>query len=62
VRVGHNLESWIREAFGEPLTAVDVYSKVIGPRIKDLELKTGKTFVLQDFQKQASALRIEHCY
>ena len=35
VRVGHNLESWIRAAFGEPLTAVDVYSKVIGPRIKD---------------------------
>lgn len=56
VRVGHNLESWIRAAFREPLTAADVHRKVIAPRIQDIEVKTGKTFVLQDFQKQASNL------
>lgn len=55
-RVGHDLQSWIQAAFGEPLVATDIHSKVIVPRIRDVEMKTGKTFVLQDFQKRASTL------
>ena len=56
VRVGHDLESWIKAAFGEPLTAADIHQKVIEPRIRDIEAKTHKTFVLQDFQRQAATL------
>ena len=56
VRVGHDLESWIKAAFGEPLRAADVHSKVIVPRIRDIEAKTDKSFVLQDFQKRVSLL------
>jgi CRISPR-associated endonuclease/helicase Cas3 len=56
VRVGHDLESWIEAAFGEPLTAADVHQKVIAPRIRDIETKTQRTFVLQDFQREAATL------
>jgi CRISPR-associated protein Cas4 len=56
VRVGHNLESWVKAALGEPLTAADIHRKIIIPRTRDIEAKTGKTFVLQDFQKRVSAL------
>ncbi len=56
VRVGHDLESWIKAAFGQPLTAADVHQKVIAPRIRDIEAKTHTPFVLQDFQRQAATL------
>jgi CRISPR-associated endonuclease/helicase Cas3 len=56
VRVGYNLENWINAAFGSPLTAADVHQKVIEPRIRDIEAKTHKPFVLQDFQRQAATL------
>ncbi len=56
VRVGYELESWIKAAFGEPLTAEAVRNKVIIPRLNDIEKKTGKTFILQDFQEQAAQL------
>lgn len=56
VRVGHDLESWIKAAFGEPLTGADVRQKVIEPRIRDIETKIHKTLVLQDFQKQTAML------
>lgn len=56
VRVGYNLESWIGAAFGEPLTPSDIHAKVITPRIRDISTKTGKPFVLQDFQERVSQL------
>ena len=56
VRVGHDLESWIKSAFGAPLTATDVHNKVIIPRIRDIEVKTGNMFIRQDFQTIASTL------
>ncbi len=56
VRVGHNLQTWIEDAFGKPLMAADIHNKIITPRIRDMEAKTARVFVLQDFQKRASTL------
>lgn len=56
VRVGHDLQTWIEDGFGKPLMAADIHNKVITPRIRDIEAKTGGVFVLHDFQKQASTL------
>jgi CRISPR-associated endonuclease/helicase Cas3 len=46
----------VTAAFGEPLTSADIYRKVITPRTRDIAIKTGKPFVLQDFQKRAAFL------
>jgi CRISPR-associated endonuclease/helicase Cas3 len=56
VRVGHNLETWIKAAFGSLLTAGDIYTKVIIPRTRDVQKKTHKRFLFQDFQRQAAKL------
>ncbi len=56
VRVGHALEEWVSKAFDEPLTAMDVRNKVVLPRLRDIEAKSGKPVSLQDFQTQAATL------
>lgn len=56
VRVGHALEGWVSNVFGEPLTAMDVHNKVVLPRLRDIEAKSGKPVALQDFQTQAATL------
>lgn len=56
VRAGYDVENWIKAVFTEPLTNEDINRKVILPRIQDIESKTGKAFVLQDFQRQVSGL------
>ena len=56
VRAGYDLATWVTAAFGEPLTSADIHRKVIAPRTHDIAVKTGKPFVLQDFQKQAALL------
>jgi CRISPR-associated endonuclease/helicase Cas3 len=56
VRVGHALEDWVSNAFGQPLTAVDIRNNVVLPRICEIETKSSKPVVLQDFQRQAATL------
>ncbi len=56
VREGHDLESWLKASFGDPLSAQDIRDKVIFPRVREIERKTESNFKLQDFQKQASTL------
>ena len=57
VRVGHDLESWLKAAFRTTLSAQDIQDKVIVPRIQEIERTTKQDFRLQDFQEQASALQ-----
>jgi CRISPR-associated endonuclease/helicase Cas3 len=56
VRLGYDLENWTKSAFGRPLTAQDVYSKVIIPRARDIRKKTRTKFIFPDFQRAASKL------
>lgn len=57
VREGHDLESWLRTAFGTSLSAQDIQHKVIVPRIQEIERKTKQDFRLQDFQERAGTLQ-----
>ena len=57
VRAGHDLESWLKAAFGTALSAQDIQHKVIIPRIQEIERKTKQDFRLQDFQEQAGTLQ-----
>ena len=57
VRAGHELKSWLKAAFGAPLSTQDIQHKVIVPRIQEIERKTKQNFKLQDFQERASTLQ-----
>ncbi len=57
VRAGHDLEGWLKAAFGPPLSARDIESKVIAPRIIKIKKTMKQDFRLQDFQEQASTLQ-----
>ncbi len=56
VRAGHDLESWLKTAFGPLLSADAIHDKIILPRIREIEKKTKEVFRPQDFQEQASTL------
>ena len=57
VRAGHDLENWLKAAFGTSLSTQDIQHKVIVPRIQEIERKTKQDFRLQDFQEQAGTLQ-----
>ena len=56
VRAGHDLESWLKTAFGPPLSADAIHDKIILPRIQEIEKKTKEAFRPQDFQEQVRTL------
>lgn len=57
VREGMTIDEWIDSCFaGQLLTHEDVWSRVITPRIAEVERKRGTPFVWQEFQKQAECL------
>jgi CRISPR-associated endonuclease/helicase Cas3 len=57
VRADHDLEDWLKAAFGTALSARDIQHEVIDPRIQEIERTTKQEFSLQDFQEQASTLQ-----
>jgi len=57
VREGQSLRDWISLCFGnDPLTPDWIDAKVIAPRIKEVEKRSGQTFKWHDFQKAADDL------
>lgn len=57
VREGLSLERWIGECFdSDPLTPEWIDQKVIRPRIREIEQRTGGTFHWHDFQAAAAEL------
>ena len=56
VRADHDLQSWLKAAFGTPLSAQDIQNKVIAPRVREIERRTRRNFQLQDFQDRAGTL------
>lgn len=56
VRAGHDLEGWLKTAFGGSLSTQDIQQKVIVPRIQEIESRTKQNFELQDFQQRAGTL------
>lgn len=56
VRAGHDIESWLKTAFGPLLSADAVHDKIILSRIREIEKKTKQVFMPQDFQEQVRTL------
>ena len=59
VRASHDLESWVKAAFGTVLSARDIQREVIVPRIQEIERTTKQDFRLQDFQEKRALYRNE---
>jgi CRISPR-associated endonuclease/helicase Cas3 len=55
VRTGAVLETWLSQAFAEPLTAEDIQQKVLAPRIEELRRSSG-AFEWHEFQVAAANL------
>ena len=57
VREGVQLKEWINGSMQQPrLTANDIENLVIAPRIRQIEVLTGKTFIPRTFQLEAGRL------
>lgn len=58
VREGHGISAWIAEAFDESklLDGVRIGSHVITPRVAEIEAKSKKEFIWNDFQDGAASL------
>jgi CRISPR-associated endonuclease/helicase Cas3 len=58
VREGHSIDAWIAESFDESklLDGVRIGKRVITPRVAEIEAKTKKVFVWNDFQDGAASL------